>query len=379
MAAQGINELQRSALQRMLSLGAETQGQVPGGKAESWKVLVYDKFCQEVVAPLLKVGSLRNYGVTLHLGLQQERLPVADVPAVYFVEPTEANIQRICDDLAKGLYESCHINFASAVPRYLLEELAKGAVKANAAHKVSAVVDRYVSFVSLSSSLFSLNLPAAYETLHSPSIADHMIQQYIERIVDGLLSVILTMRVLPIIRCPPNEVAEMVSRRLDERIRELLSGRGGGAELFSAGSGSGPAAAASADAARPVLCVLDRDMDLITMLHHTWTYQAMAHDVLGMRLNRLTVPVDSDGTGAAPPKPRSYDVDEGDSFWVQHAGEPFPAVAEAVHEAIGEFNAKREEMSKSGDGEDPNQPALAPGLAAAINALPEMTEKKAQH
>ena len=31
---------------------------------------------------------------------------------------------------------------------------------------------------------------------------------------------------------------------------------------------------------RPVLVILDRNMDLCTPLHHTWTYQALVHDVL---------------------------------------------------------------------------------------------------
>lgn len=31
---------------------------------------------------------------------------------------------------------------------------------------------------------------------------------------------------------------------------------------------------------RPVLVITDRGIDLTTMLHHTWTYQAMIHDVL---------------------------------------------------------------------------------------------------
>mmetsp|Transcript_128581 Transcript_128581/g.274239 ORF Transcript_128581/g.274239 Transcript_128581/m.274239 type:complete len:653 (-) Transcript_128581:42-2000(-) len=377
--AQSIQELQRGAILRMLNIGDPSE-QSWGG-AQTWKVLVYDKFCQEVVAPLLKVGGLRNHGVTLHLNLSTERQPVPDVPAVYFVEPTVENIAMIAKDFEKRLYESCYINFASAVPRPLLEELARGAMQAGAGQRVAGVFDRYVSFVSLSPSLFSLNLPAAYETIHSPSIADHIIQQYIERIVDGLLSMLVTMRSLPIIRCPPNEVAEMVGRRLEERIRELLSkGGSAAAELFtSTGAGAkgldvaagGPGAMSQ----RPVLCILDRDVDLVTMLNHTWTYQAMAHDVLSMKLNRLTVPVESSGDASAPPKPVSYSVDESDTFWVTHAGEPFPAVAEAVHEAIEEFNRKRADMSKSGESDDPSQ-TLAPDLAAAINALPEMTEKK---
>lgn len=40
-----------------------------------------------------------------------------------------------------------------------------------------------------------------------------------------------------------------------------------------------------------VLVILDRNVDLIPMLSHSWTYQALVHDVLEMKLNRVTVEV----------------------------------------------------------------------------------------
>lgn len=52
------------------------------------------------------------------------RPALPDVPAVYFVSPTLANIRRIAQDLQKGLYESFHLNFVEPLPRSLLEELA---------------------------------------------------------------------------------------------------------------------------------------------------------------------------------------------------------------------------------------------------------------
>jgi hypothetical protein len=42
---------------------------------------------------------------------------------------------------------------------------------------------------------------------------------------------------------------------------------------------------------RIVLVVLDRNIDLTPMLSHSWTYQALVHDVLEMKLNRVTVMV----------------------------------------------------------------------------------------
>jgi len=361
----------------MLHLGNSSEQQAWGG-AQTFKALVYDKFCQDVIAPLYKIYGLRNQGVSVNVSLLADRGPMPDVPAVYFVEPTEANVKRIIEDITAGLYESYYINFASSVPRSLLQELARGTLKASAANKVAGVFDRYVSFVSLSPALFSLNMPDAYARIHSPKTSDEYIQRFISRLVDGLLSVLITTKSLPVIRCPASDpVAEMVARALDERIREMLrTGGAVAAELFAGGSSRGPDSAASgASGQRPLLCIFDRDLDLVTMLHHTWTYQAMAHDVLGMKLNKVTVQVDGNEEATAQSKSQTFYIDESDSFWAQHAGEPFPNVAAAVHEAIEEYNQRRADMTSSGQGDDP-MGNLTAGLASAFSAIPEMTEKK---
>lgn len=40
-----------------------------------------------------------------------------------------------------------------------------------------------------------------------------------------------------------------------------------------------------------MLVILDRNIDLVPMISHSWTYQALVNDVLGMRLNRVAVEV----------------------------------------------------------------------------------------
>jgi hypothetical protein len=42
-----------------------------------------------------------------------------------------------------------------------------------------------------------------------------------------------------------------------------------------------------------VLVILDRNLDLFPMFSHSWTYQALVNDVLGMKLNRVSVEVRS--------------------------------------------------------------------------------------
>jgi len=345
----------------MLNLG---NGAESWGGSQTWKVLISDKFCQEVGFPLIKVGGIRSSGVTLHLNINSERSPLLDTPAVYFVKPTPENVARIAKDLEKGLYPNIYVNFASTSPRNLLEQLAREAIKSGTVHKVAGIFDRYMSFASLSPTLFTLNIPKAYEAVHSPAATDRDIQQHIEQVVDGLLSVLVTTKSLPIIRCPPGEAAEMVARRLDQRIRELLSRGSAGADLFS-GSGSTAAMLEPAASQRPMLCILDRDVDLVTMLNHTWTYQAMAQDLLDMRLNCMTVPVNDDKDASAPPQPKVYSLEDGDSFWEAHAGDSFPTVADAVTEAVEDFKKTSEGMTSGGQ-----------DLASAFNLMPEMRQKK---
>ena len=45
------------------------------------------------------------------------RQPIPDVPAVFFVTPTDASIKRIAGDISDGLYDSVYLNFSSALSR----------------------------------------------------------------------------------------------------------------------------------------------------------------------------------------------------------------------------------------------------------------------
>lgn len=128
------------------------------------------------MAPLLRVNELRKQGVTLHLMLEAERQPIPDVPAVYFLQPSAANIDRLIQDASHSLYDSMHINFASSASNRLLEQLASGVVRSNALARISKVYDEYLSFIALEPSLFSLGLPDCYVELNDPTVQDTQIE-----------------------------------------------------------------------------------------------------------------------------------------------------------------------------------------------------------
>jgi hypothetical protein len=136
----------------------------------------------------------------------------------------------------------------------------------------------------------------------------------------------------------------MVSEKLDKKLRENL--RDTRNSLFAAEATPG-----QFSFQRPLLVILDRNLDLATMLHHTWTYQALVHDVLDLRLNRVEIEeVVDEGAPSPTRKPRTkkkaYDMTGRDQFWAAQKGSPFPAVAEAVQESLDAYRSEEDEVKK---------------------------------
>ena len=96
---------------------------------------------------------------------------------------------------------------------------------------------------------------------------------------------------IPVIRCPKGNAAEVISKKLDRKLRENL--RDTRNSLFM----NDNMQSGHFSFHRPILVILDRQVDLATPLHHTWTYQALAHDVLQYSLNRVSMSETDKGTG----------------------------------------------------------------------------------
>lgn len=142
--------------------------------------------------------------------LHSHRPALPDVPAVYLVAPTLANVQRIAEDLSQSLYESTHISFTSPLPRVILEEFAALVARDGTSDLVAQVLDQYLDFLVPSPSLFSLLPPKgnsvaqseaggagssgnSYALLNSPKATEEDIEGEVDRIANGLFSVIVTL------------------------------------------------------------------------------------------------------------------------------------------------------------------------------------------
>ncbi|KAJ5519588.1 Sec1-like protein, partial [Penicillium fimorum] len=334
-----------------------------------WKVLVFDKMGRDVISSVLRVNDLRAWGITIHL------YPIPDVPVVYFVEPTPDNIQAITRDLSRGLYSPAYVNFLSSVPRPLLEDFASQVVTSGASEHIAQVFDQYLNFIVAEPDLFSLGLGNdAYYKINSPKTSDEDLDGIVDNVVSGLFSVSVTMGTIPIIRCPKGGAAELIATKLDRKLRDhILNSKD---NLFSGNQNALP----GVPSARPVLIIMDRNVDLVPMLSHSWTYQSLVQDVLEMRLNRITLDAGDADSGKSSKK--SYDLNSTDFFWQRNAGAPFPQVAEDIDAELTRYKDDANEITKktgasSIEDLQNDTSASAQHLKAAITLLPELRERKA--
>ncbi|KAJ2622476.1 Vesicle trafficking between the ER and Golgi [Coemansia sp. RSA 1358] len=342
-------------------------------EAPIWKVLVFDSFCRDIVSTVLRVNDLRENGVTVHMQLEAQRSSIPDVPAVYFVQSKPENINRIAEDIANDLYELYYINFASSLPRTLLEDFAVQTTASGKSHQIAQVYDQYLNFLTPEENMFSLHMPGIFESIHNPSMTDVAMNSLIDRIVSALFSVVLTLKTIPTICAPRGNAAEMVATRLDAKLREHILGSRH--NLFSEGAED-----ILAQSRRPVLVLLDRDFDLGSMFMHSWTYQALIHDIFDIKLNQVNVE-QADDTGRKVKK--SYDLNVNDSFWASNALLPFPEVAVNIDDTSMAFKREADEITRMGGVNSLDEMgnidmnASTKQLQRAITSLPELTARKA--
>uniref|UniRef100_A0A4W5NAB2 Sec1 family domain containing 1 n=1 Tax=Hucho hucho TaxID=62062 RepID=A0A4W5NAB2_9TELE len=295
----------------------------------------------------------------------------------------------LSQDLRSQLYELYYFNLISAKSRSKLEDIACAALSANAITQVTKVFHQYLNFITLERDTFILSNQneelISYHAINKPDIMDTEMEAIMDTIVDSLFCFFVTLGTVPIIRCPRGNAAEMVAVKLDKKLRENL--RDARNSLFT-GDNMG---AGQFSFRRPLFVLSDRNLDLATPLHHTWTYQTLIHDVLDFHLNRVnmdeSVGSEASPAGARPKKTnkKSYVLTAADMFWQKHKGSPFPEVAESVQEELDTYRAQEDEVKRlksilvsvdEGAISSISMSDNTAKLTSAVSSLPELMEKK---
>eukprot|EP00484_Ammonia_sp_Unknown_P006025 CAMPEP_0197075786 /NCGR_PEP_ID=MMETSP1384-20130603/211784_1 /TAXON_ID=29189 /ORGANISM="Ammonia sp." /LENGTH=669 /DNA_ID=CAMNT_0042514635 /DNA_START=53 /DNA_END=2062 /DNA_ORIENTATION=- len=340
---------------------------------EPWKIIIYDDYCREIIAPLFSVQELQSFGITLYLpvaGKKRQKIP--NVPAIYFVQPTLPNLDVIANDMKSILYDSFYLNFSLGLKRDHLEYLANKLIQSNSYHRLTKMYDQYINYISLSPDLFTLNIANCYESLNGKGQAESHIVAILNQIVDSLFCVLVSLQTIPIIRAQNSGAAQQIAKQLNDKISTHLKDRNN--NLFSSIHLKN----------RPILILLERHIDFAIALHHSPIYESLLHDLLNLKSNHVHIAHTAGSSDKGKTEQIFLDYDK-DEFWRQNALQPLPKVHEYHTSVLMWYQQKKDEIennkSSSTPGhvpshEEEKKSAQHDLLKSTIKSMPQLLQKK---
>lgn len=304
---------------------------------DGMKALLLDADTTTVISMVMSQSQILQREVFLVEPLDAVHEPMTHLKAAVFLRPTAANVELLKKELKNPKYGQYHIFFSNILPVELLERIAEADEK----EVVHQVQEFYADYLAVNDTLFHFNLRGATQlsmrtaaNAPSPSTATAGVlvsgasaaaskpAQLFHRSVEGLLSVLLSLKKRPTIRYQKgSEIAEKLAREVSARMQLEQDG------LF--------------DFRRPeivpLLYVLDRRDDPVTPLLSQWSYQAMVHELLHLNENRVDL---SNAPGVRKDMIELVLSATSDSFFEKHMNANFGDLGMAVKKLVDEYQAK---------------------------------------
>nr|SVE88547.1 EOG090X03QA [Daphnia sinensis]SVE89172.1 EOG090X03QA [Daphnia sinensis]SVE91048.1 EOG090X03QA [Daphnia sinensis]SVE91673.1 EOG090X03QA [Daphnia sinensis] len=235
---------------------------------------------------------------------------------VVFLRPSQENVQLLASELKSPRYGVYYIYFSGIISKASIKVLAES----DEQEVVREIQEFYADFFAVGPHLFSLNLE---KPIHGMEWNPNCLQ----RSAQGVLSVLLSLKKNPIIRY---QNFSSLARRLAENIRDTILKE---SSLFHFHRGE----------SIPLLLILDRRYDPITPLLNQWTYQAMVHELLSIKNNRVSLV----GVPGAPKDMSEVLLSaEQDEFYANNMYLNFGDIGQTIKSLMDEFQTKAKSHQK---------------------------------
>ncbi|TDH71966.1 hypothetical protein CCR75_005716 [Bremia lactucae] len=308
---------------------------------EGMKALLLDDETKSIISMVMSQSQILQREVFLVEHLDASHESMLHLKAAVFVRPTALNIELLCRELKAPKYGCYHLFFSNILPVEALEKLAE----ADEREVVIQVQEYYADYLAVNDSLFdfclqdyiqmNVKIPAASiggallstataGVLRTDPVNNGKMKapQLFQRSVEGLLSVLLSMKKRPIIRyAKGSEVAEKLAREVSARMQLERDG------LFDF----------RRQEIAPLLYILDRKDDPVTPLLTQWCYQAMVHELLGLHENRVNL---RDAPNVRKDMTELVLSTISDTFFARHVHANFGDLGMAVKELVDKYQSQ---------------------------------------
>lgn len=249
---------------KMMSVGDNA---ATGTSAAKMKILLLDHETVSIVSTATTQSALLSHEVYLTDRIDsQRREKMRHLRCLCFVRPSPESIQSLIEELREPKYGEYHIYFSNIIKKSSLERLAE----ADDHEVVRAVQEYFADFLVINPDLMSLNLAFPEHRIWSTT-PDAWNQDALQRSTEALIALLLALKKKPLIRY---QKSSLLVKKLATEVRYHMTQED---QLFDFRKTDTP----------PILLIVDRRDDPVTPLLTQWTYQAMVHELLGIRNGRV--------------------------------------------------------------------------------------------
>jgi vacuolar protein sorting-associated protein 45 len=220
-----------------------------------------------IVSTAITQSALLNHEVYLIDRIDnQNREKMRHLRCLCFLRPSAESIQFLIDELREPKYGEYNVYFSNIVRKSSFERMAE----ADDHEVVKAVIEYYADYIVINPDLFSLNIGFPRQRIWGSS-AESWNPDSLQRSTEGIIALLLSLKKKPLIRYEKNSP---LAKKLSTEVRYQMTQED---QLFDFRKTDTP----------PILLILDRRDDPITPLLTQWTYQAMVHELLGIKNGRV--------------------------------------------------------------------------------------------
>lgn len=286
------------------------------------KVLLMDKETTSIVSMVFAQSEMLLKEVYLFSRIDANcpRETMRHLKCIVFVRPTKENIQLLTSELRNPRYGQYFIYFSNVISKTNVKVLAE----ADEQEVVREVQEFYGDYIAISPHLFSLNIVGCYQALRTDFAWE---QANLQRTVQGITALLLSLKKYPVIRY---QASSSLCKKLAESIKSAIATED---TLFGF----------RRPEVLPLLLILDRRDDCVTPLLNQWTYQAMVHELLTIKNNRVNLEKVPGITKELQEIVLSSDHDE---FYAKNMYLNFGEVASTIKEMMEDYQKKAKSQQK---------------------------------
>nr|CAG4641574.1 EOG090X03QA [Eurycercus lamellatus] len=282
------------------------------------KVLLMDKETIGIVSMAYAQSEILQKEVYLfeQIDKSSQGPTMKHMKCVVFLRPSQENVQLLASELKSARYGVYYIYFSGIISKAAIKVLAES----DEHEVVREIQEFYADYFAVGPHLFSLNL-------EKPIQGMEWNQSSLQRTAQGVTSILLSLKKNPMIRY---QGFSTLARRLAETIRDTMLKE---SSLFHFQRGDNV----------PLLLILDRRCDPITPLLNQWTYQAMVHELLSIKNNRVSLV----GVPGAPKDLSEVLLSaEQDEFYANNMYLNFGDIGQTIKSLMDEFQTKAKSHQK---------------------------------